>query len=173
LQSARFVTFAIVAMDVRNGQAESAIAIYAIASDLLCLVGGIVEDLNLQNVAWVIKLRSGFDQAVDDVPFVVNRKLNGNFGPSCNFGGRARDIFAIFVIVINQGVAMNAVGGQDNHHEKIRKHDGKIKRIELIDAAKGIGGGVHVTSPKIGEGVTGGEPSGDGEKPIMKRHHDC
>src|ERR1700733_4971166 len=160
-------------MNVRNGQAESAVAVHAVASDLPGLIGGIVEDLNFQKVARVIKLRNGFDQAIDDVAFVVDGKLNGNFGPSCNFGGRPREVFAIFVIVVNQGVAMNAVGGQDNHHEKIRKHDGEIERIQLINAAKRIGGGVHVTSPIFGERVAGREPRGGGEKQIMKRDHDC
>ena len=58
----------------------------AIARDLLCLIGGIVEHLDVEQLARVIELRDGLDQPLDHVALVVDRQLDGDFGPFGDFG---------------------------------------------------------------------------------------
>src|SRR6202167_54621 len=144
LQRARFIAFAIVAMDVADGHSEGAVAFYTVAGDLAGLGGRIVENLNLEQLARIIELRNGFDKPFDHVPFVVNGELNSDFRPGSYLRRRPRDVLSVFIIVVNQGVAVNAVSSQYDHYEKIRQHDCKIEGIELVNAAKWVEFGVHV-----------------------------
>ncbi len=76
LQRAGLESFAVVAVQVDDRDAEVAIALDAIARDELRLVGRIVEHLNLEELARVIELRHGFDEALDHVALVVDRELH-------------------------------------------------------------------------------------------------
>src|ERR1700685_1440574 len=127
LQRARFIAFAIVAMDVADGHSEGAVAFYTVAGDLAGLVGRIIENLNLQQLAWIVELRNGFDKPFDHEAFVVNGELNGDFRPGSYLRRRPRNVLSVFIIVVNEGVAVNAVGSQNDHYEKIRQHDCKIE----------------------------------------------
>src|ERR1700691_2784627 len=117
LQRARFVAFAIVAMDVADGHSEGPLAFYTVAGDLAGLVGRIVENLNLEQLARIIELRSGFDKPFDHEAFVVNGELNGDFRPGSYLRRWPRNVLSIFIIVVNQGVAMDAVSSQYDHYE--------------------------------------------------------
>ena len=137
LQRARLESFAIVAMDVGDGNAEGLVAFDAIARDLLCLIGGIVEHLDVEQLARVIELRDGLDQPLDHVALVVDRELDRHLGPDGDFGRRPGNILAILEIVVDQRVAMHAVHRQNCHHEEVRQHDGEVESVRLIEAAEG------------------------------------
>ncbi len=98
LQRAGFEAFAIVAMNVGDGDAESAVSLDAIAGDLLSLVGGIIENLDIEKFARVIELRDGLDEALDHVALVVDRELNCDLRPFRDFRRRAGNIFAILEV---------------------------------------------------------------------------
>ncbi|MDE2974995.1 MAG: hypothetical protein OXU64_09820 [Gemmatimonadota bacterium] len=51
------------------------------------LVGGVVENLDLEEVAGVGEAAGGVDEALDDVPLVVDGKLDGDFGLGGEGGG--------------------------------------------------------------------------------------
>ena len=80
-EGAGFVTFAIGAVNVDDGQALRGVAFDAGAGDLAGFVGGIVEDLHVEQFAWVVESRDGFDQTLDHVALVENGKLDGDARP--------------------------------------------------------------------------------------------
>ena len=80
-QRAGLVALAIGAMQVVDIDAEGLVALDAGARDLLRFVGGIVEHLDLEQLARIIETRDGVDQALDHVALVVDGKLYGNLGP--------------------------------------------------------------------------------------------
>ena len=80
-QSSRFVTFAIVAMNIGYGQALSGETLDAVARHLLRFIGGIVQDLHIEKLRWVIEARDGLDETLDHVALVVNGQLNGDARP--------------------------------------------------------------------------------------------
>ena len=63
LEGAGFESFAIVAVDVGDGNAQSLMPFDAVARDGLRLVGGIIEHLDIEQFARIIELRDGFDRA--------------------------------------------------------------------------------------------------------------
>src|SRR5579863_7888612 len=117
-ESAGFVTFAVGAMNVDDRHALGGVAVDAGAGDLASFVSGIVENLNVKQFARVIEARDSFDETLDHVAFVENRQLNGDAGPMFDFGRGAGDVFRIDIVVVDEPVAMQPVGGED---EKDRK----------------------------------------------------
>src|ERR1700683_1898571 len=172
LQRTGFIAFAVVAMDVTNGHSEGPVAFYTVAGDLAGLVGRIVENLNLEQLARIVELRNGFDKPFDDVAFVINGELNGDFGPGSYLRRRPRNVLSIFIIVVNQGVAVNAVGSQNDHYEKIRQHDCKIEGIQLVNSAEWIEFGVHVPAPVVGERAGGSKPGSHPRRRVVKQNHE-
>ncbi len=151
LQRSGLETLAIVAMNVADGNAECLVAFDAIASDFLRFVGRIVEHLNIEQLARVIELRNAFDEALDHVALVVDRKLDGDARPLSDFRRRPRDIFSMLEIIVNERVAMDAVGRENHHHQEIRQHDGHIESVRLIEAGEGaVGKPVPVIGQRAG-----------------------
>src|SRR4029077_17756308 len=66
-ERAGFVTFTIRAMNVSDGHALRGVALDASASDFASLIRGVVEDLHVEQLGWVVKAGYGFDKALDDV----------------------------------------------------------------------------------------------------------
>src|SRR4029077_7925533 len=99
-ESAGFVAFAVVAMNIGDGNALGGMAFDAGAGNFAGFVGGVVEDLDVEDLVRVIKTRDGFDKTFDDVAFVKNGKLHGDARPYGGVGRRAGNVFAIFVVVV-------------------------------------------------------------------------
>ena len=53
---------------------------------MLGLVVRIVQNLNFEVLARIVELRNCFDQALDDIPLIINRQLNRNFRPGSDLG---------------------------------------------------------------------------------------
>ena len=122
--------------DSDDRQAQRLVALHAGARDLLRFVGGIVEHLNIEQFARIVEARDGVDQPLDHVALVVDRKLYGNLGPPLTAGGGPGTLLRIDVVIVDQPVAVQSVGGQDHQHEEIRNHDREIECIRMIDAGK-------------------------------------
>ncbi len=161
LQRTRLESFAVVAMNVTDRQPQALIALDAVARHFLRLVGGIVEHLNIQQLARIIERGNRFHQTLDHVTLVVNRKLHGDAGPRSNFRRRPGDALAIFVIVVDQRIAMNAVHRQNGHDEEVRQHDHEVESVQLVKAAEGIQLRVRIAAPIVGKRVAGGRGPGD------------
>src|SRR5262249_48202108 len=66
------------AVDVLDWQTLRGETLDAIAGHLLRLVGGVVQNLNVQQLARIVETRDGFDEAFDHVALIENRELNGD-----------------------------------------------------------------------------------------------
>src|SRR5713101_4764797 len=98
-------TGADVAMQVADWQSERLIALDAAARDLLRFIGRVIEHLNVEQLARIIKARYRVHEALDHVALVIDRKLYGNLGPLGDRGRRAGNIVAGLEISIQKVVA--------------------------------------------------------------------
>jgi len=77
------------------------------------LVGGVVEDLNLQTITRIIHRRRGVNQPFDDVSLIIDGKLHGDGWPFA--GSHSRPIQHIAAMV--------------------PKEDGQKESLEAVDAS--------------------------------------
>ena len=152
LQSAGFVTFTIVAMNVFDGNAKLLIAFDAGAGDFLRFIGGIVEKLDLKFIARIIELGDAIYKTFHNVTLVENRELDRDSGPFGEGGRGARNVAAVTVIIVDKNVAVDSVRGQDDEDEEIREHHSHVEGVGLVEAAKS---GVRQAMKKRREGIRG------------------
>ena len=79
-EGARLVPVAVGAVEDGDVDASPAPFVGAVAGDGGGIVGGVVEDLDLEEVAGVGEPAGSVDEALDDVLFVVNGELDGDGG---------------------------------------------------------------------------------------------
>ena len=86
------------------------------------LVGRVVEDLDLEQVARVVDLADRIDQAVGDVHLVVNRQLDGDARQRrpAPAAAAAFGAFPVFHVKIHKVIAVPPVDGQDAEDEEIQ-----------------------------------------------------
>ncbi len=139
-ERAGFVSFTIGAVDVNDGEARRGVTFDAGASDLASFIRGIIEDLDVEEFARVVKERDGVDKSLDDVAFVENGELYSNLWPVDDGRRWARNVFAVSVIFVKQDVTMHAIHREDEENEEVRNHHREIKGIGVIDATEGTVG---------------------------------
>ncbi len=138
-------------MQVMDIDAEGLVTLDAGAGDLGGFVGGVVQHLDLEQLARIIETRHGFDEALDDVALVVDGKLYGNLGPARDRRRRAGHILAVLSVLVDQPVTVQPEGGEHHQHGEIRDHDGQVKGVELVEAAEGVQPRVHHLGPIVRE----------------------
>lgn len=139
LQSPCLVAVAILAVVVFDGMAHGAVFGHQAFGEGMGFVGGIVQDLNLQEMAGVVHLDDLIDEAFDDVTLVVERELNGNgreFGEQLR--GRGKEVFAVLEVAADNLVAVDAVEGENEKNGEIGDEQRIIERGKLMDAGEGI-----------------------------------
>ena len=83
------------------------------------LVGGVVQDLDLQLFARVIDLADRVDQAIDDVHFVIEGKLNRHDRQVVELTLGNRLFVLVLHVDVHQVVPVPSIHGQDQQDEKI------------------------------------------------------
>ena len=139
-EGASLVAFAIGAMDVADRKPLGGVPFHTVARDFASFVGGIVEHLNVQQFARVIKLSDGIDQALDDVTLVEDGKLDGDARPAGNRRRRSGNILAVHEIFVEKYVTVQPVGGQDEEDDEVGNHHRQIERVCVVHAGKGFVG---------------------------------
>ena len=129
-------------MQIAYVEPQGVITLDAIAGDFLGLIRGIIEHLYLEQVRRIIQVRDGFDQPLDDVAFVVNRKLYSYLRPIDYRGGFGGDVGAVPGITIDQPIPMDPVCSEHSENKKVRNHDRQVETIEMINSAEGIPAGI-------------------------------
>ncbi len=76
------------------------------------LVGGIVEHLDLKEVAGVVELGDGLEQALDHVHLIEDGKLDRDARQLLEGAGRLREPVAVLEKEIDDDVTMQAVEGE-------------------------------------------------------------
>ena len=78
-------------------------------------------------------------QPLDHVLLVKDGQLHCDPRQILKVGrGIYRPVFLVFVIEINQDVAMHAICGKQNKHNEIGNEQGAVKRIGVVKALKGL-----------------------------------
>src|SRR5229473_853704 len=135
-EGAGFVTLAIGAMNVNNGHALGGVALDAGASDFASLIRGVVKDLHIEQLEWIVETRNGFDETFNDVALVEDRQLDRDARPICDRRRSGRDILRIHEVVIDQPIAMEAVNGKDKKNDEVGNHHREVETIGVIDASE-------------------------------------
>ena len=137
-EGAGLVAVAVGAVEVVDGLRGEAVGAGGVAGDdgagdFDGLVGGVVEELDLEAVAGVVEAAAGVDEAVDDELLVVDGELDGDegelvFGEVRGRLGRTWLRCAVAVVEPDELVAMDAVERQDDHHDEVRDEQARRRR---------------------------------------------
>ena len=126
-------------MQVDDWLAKRTVTLADGGSDLFCLVGRVVENLNLEQITRVVEVGAGFDQAVNDKLLIKNRQLDGDARKLLEMAGRfLGGVLPVFVIEINELVAMQAVEGQNDHHDEIRDEQRGVEPVPAVEMLEGV-----------------------------------
>ena len=109
-----------------------------VAGDLLRLIGGVIQHLNLQPVRRVLELAAGINQAIDDELLVIDGKLHGDVrqigeAPQRLFGC----VLLMLVVQIDQLVTVHAIEGEDHHYDEVGDQQRGIKRVPFVQMFEG------------------------------------
>ncbi len=147
VQRARLVAVPIRAMQMHDGlrrQSRSAarVTLDDLSGHLHRLVGGVVEQLNLEAVARIVQPADRVDQPVDDELLVEDGKLHGDKRQFARGKVPARlvpqRLFLLVVVVEpHQLVAMDAVKRQDHHDDEVGNQDRQIEGVPAVEPMEG------------------------------------
>ena len=73
------------------------------------VVGGVVQDLDLQLIAGILDGAGGFDDPLDDVSFVEDGKLDGYGGQLMEMTGRLGMLAVVAVVDKDEEIAVKSV----------------------------------------------------------------
>src|ERR1017187_6141095 len=156
-QSAGFVAFTIVAMQVIDGMSQRSVAIDQNAGDLHGFVGGIIQQLDVEFVFRIFEAADRVKQPFHDVLLVKNGQLHGDarqvFGVKMRCGFRRLVLF-VLVIKIDQPVAVSSVCRQNNQHDEIGNQQRQVERVDLVETLKSL---VQKVLAQIGPKAFGGK----------------
>src|SRR5215469_6136197 len=124
-------------MQIGDGIALAAIVLDQAAGDLSGLVGGVVEQLNVEFFPGIVYPADRLQQAVDNVLLIKNGQLNRNPGEFLEFLDRLLLAVLLPVIEIYEGVAMHSVGSQQNQNHEVGDQQGQIETVDLVQALEG------------------------------------
>src|SRR5260370_9309262 len=91
------------------------------SSHFPCIVGGIVQDLDLQQFSRIIELADRAQKALHYVNFVKNRKLNGHSRQLPKPARRNHPPFAVFQEELNDKIPVNAVSREAEEHGEVTR----------------------------------------------------
>jgi hypothetical protein len=111
LECAGLVSGAVAAVDELDGIALGGPFLAGTAGDFGRVVGGIVEDLDLELVEGVVEEAGGLDDALGDVVLVVHGELDGDAGEVGELAGGFVGVVAVLAIEVDEDVAVQAVEG--------------------------------------------------------------
>src|SRR6266704_499493 len=101
------------------------------SSHFPCIVGGIVQDLDLQQFSRIIELADRAQKALHYVNFVKNRKLNGHSRQLPKPARRNHCAFAVFQEEINDEIPVNAVSREAEEHGEVTRRPNHIAEASL------------------------------------------
>ena len=138
IQSSRLEAMTIDPVNVGDPVSQGLIKLYGRLGNFYRAVGGVVQNLNLQLVGRIVQVAAGLDQPVNDELLVEDGELHGDAG---KFGevrlGLARSVLAVLVVAVDQLIAMNAIEGENDHHDEVGNQECGVKRVPVIQVLEG------------------------------------
>ena len=95
---------------------------YTFLGDADSIVGGVVQDLNLQLVGGILDGTGSFDDPLDDVSFVEDGKLDGYGGQFVKMTGRLGVLAVVAVVNKDEKIAVKSVKYQGRQEQDIDTH---------------------------------------------------
>src|SRR5437879_3706541 len=95
------------------------------------VIGGVVEDLDLEQIAGVIDFADRAQKTLNDVDFIKNRQLDRYFWQPAEAAGRNYRPFAVFEEEINDEIPVNAVGREADEHGEVTRRPNHIAKASL------------------------------------------
>ena len=139
LQRAGFEALAIVAVMVFDGEPQGAIALHQRRGKWSGVVGGIVQHLDLEQLAGILDAGDLVDEPLDDVPFVEDGQLNGDRRQLREAPGRlAGSLLAVLEVSADDLVAMHPVNRKHGQDGEVRNQNRPVEPTQLMDAAEGV-----------------------------------
>ena len=109
LQSAGCDSCAVNAMDQLHVETPALQVLHARGGQFPRFVGGIIEDLDLQQLPRIIDLADRFEQALDNVDFVEDRQLHRHFRQFVETASRRHGLLPVFQEKVNNHIPVNPV----------------------------------------------------------------
>src|SRR5438132_11629486 len=81
-------------------------------------IGGVVEELNLEQLARITDVACRFHEPLDDIHLVVDRQLNRDARFVFQFPLGLGDLVLVFQIQINKVIAMDSINGEDAQYRQ-------------------------------------------------------
>src|SRR4051812_44295412 len=136
LQGSRLETCPVLAVDQIDIEPAAAQFFCALSSYISRVVGGIIQDLDLEKFAGIIELAYGPQQPLNDVNFIKNRQLDRNFRQPIEPACRSRLVLPVFEEQIDDEIAMNPVRRQAEEHAEITECPNYVAEISLHLASR-------------------------------------
>src|SRR5215470_14920550 len=116
---------------------QSRVTLHQIPHDLDRVVGGVIQHLDIELFLRILEFAHAVDKPLGHEPLIEHRKLDGHSGQIVEVcRGFTRVVLAVFVIEINEDVAVYAVGRQKNQYDKVRNEQCDIKSVRVIQTLK-------------------------------------
>ena len=141
LEGAGFESGAVGAVQVDDVVAERTVAIDDELGHFFGFVGGVVEDLNVEEIAGVVEAADGLDEAVDDELLVEDGELDGDAGELVEAaGGLVGGVLPVMVILPDQLVAVQSIDGEHDHDGEVGSEEEGIEGEELpvVEVLEGV-----------------------------------
>ena len=139
LQCAGFVSFAIGAVEILDRMPDVPVFLAKGFGELMAVVGGIVEHLNLQKFARILDLDGFVDQPLQHVALVIKRQLDRDPGQLVETDGRFADrILPVLEIGANGLESMEPVNRQQRKNAEVGDQYRPVEPGKLVDAGESV-----------------------------------
>ena len=133
VEGSGFESVPICPVNIGDRVAESGVTGYDLRRHLLRLVGGVVQELNVELIFRVVDGADGFNQAVDDELLVEDGQLDGDAWQIGKVAGRVGIVVLLVLkVLVTHRVAVYAVQGQYDHYGEIWKKNNGIEPVPMV-----------------------------------------
>ena len=137
-ERARLVTRAVDTVQILDVEAARGVSAHGELGDLGGLVRRVVQHLDLEQVAGIVDLADGIDQAVRDVHLVEDGELDGDPRQHLRRRQRGRHVALVFHVKIHKVIAMPAVDGEDAQNEEVQDENQRISKRHRINESANL-----------------------------------
>ena len=115
-------------MDVGDVHAARGVAAHGLLGHAARLVGRVVQDLDLEELARILDLADGVDQPIGDVHLVVDRQLDRDRRQGVERPGGDWLPPLVLHVQVNKVVPVPSVYREDDQYEEICGEDERLRR---------------------------------------------
>src|SRR2546423_2032779 len=130
-QGSGFEAGTIFAMNQGNVEAPLPQLLGTGGGNLPCVIGGIVQHLDLQQVPRVIEFADGAQQSLNHVHFIEDRQLHRHFWQLIEPAGGLETAIPVLQKQVNNEITVNAIGGQPEEHTEVTNGPDQVTKASV------------------------------------------